>query len=407
MAKQDRALGVERRVMTATVVFVGIPNIKEWPPQLAYRGIAGLHYALRQTLRRDLAAKASVHVLSALTGAILIVPDGTDFYTHRYLQAMAAAWAAQGIPVRAGVVHGEVELLSDVDGLVNVIGEPINIAARIAVKGKAPGCVLEDGYLDFAGAASDLAKGKRVSLKGKSHDRGRIRGLQLRAQDFPTVSRVIPRRLPAFDERPDPVNGVALGYDLPKFSAGDRAELSKRFRAVADAFASLKAEGKLPRRARLSFSPGGDGGVIVLTADKRKGKDAAERLLEVLSVESVGKHSAISVDARIAVHYGAVLFYTNAVGVLRPTGKVCFVADELASDQPVANERGVVFSEAFRDVVSDGSRAAFARDFEDLPTLRRGPAKLVKRFSRRRALAGKDSLLDKLSGARSSWEPAQ
>ena len=247
MAKHDRALGVERHVATATVVFVGIPGIKGWPSLLAYRGIAGLHHALRQTLRRHPSAKASVHVLSSLTGAILIIPDGTDFYAHRYLKALAVAWCAQGIPVRAGVVHGEIELLSDVDGLVNAVGEPINVAARIAVKGKKPGCVLEDGYLDFAGAVSDFGKGKRVSLKGKSHDRGRIRGVQLKAQDFLSLAKVIQRRLPAFAERPEPVNGVALGYDLPKFSAGDRAELSKRFRAVADAFSSLKAEGKLSR----------------------------------------------------------------------------------------------------------------------------------------------------------------
>jgi hypothetical protein len=400
---------IERTSITATTAFINIPHLKQWPPDTAYRAIVGLHRVLRKRLAAQIGQ--GLDILSALTGAIVVVPDGANLYLHRHLSSLGAGWCKMGIPVRVGVAHGEIEVLSDVDGWMNVIGDGVNVAARLASRRDRPGCVLHRSYLDSIKGVVDngsFLKGSRsVSLSGKAHDQQKMRGLWIAPEVFETVRHLDEVLLPKYPARP-PVNSVALGYDLPQFSGGDRSELSKRFRSVVDVFNTIRSEGQLGPSSSLHFSPGGDGGVIVLQAEKRSGYQLAERLAKLLQIESAGRDDRIHVRTRIGVHYGPVYLYTNAVGVLRPIGHVCFVADAIASDQTSvgSSSRSVVFSEAFLDIVTDGSREYFVREFEELPALSGGPAKNIKRFVRREIAAKpEDALYKRLVQRRGSWEP--
>ena len=400
-----------RDVITATVAFVNIPHLKLWSSEIAYRAIVGLHRVIKECFSTEMGRHADV--LSALTGAIVVIPDSSNLHIHEYLQNLGLVLTGSGIPVRVGVAHGDIEILSDVDGLMNAIGEPVNIAARIACQRTRPACILHRSYLDFIQATLDrtsfLRGARSVALAGKTHDAHKIRGCRITPQAFPRVERVNESLLPRYADALNTINAVAVGYDLPKFSVGDRSELSKRFRAISDVFDSLRCEQSLGPSSRLYFSPGGDGGIVVLQGTKQAGFVLAERLTRLLHVESAGREKKIQVHTRIGIHYGPVVLYQNAAGVLRPTGRVCFVADAVASDQTPTESphRAVVITDAFIDAVAEGSRELFAREFEEMRPLSHGPAKGLRRFIRRELGTKKedDLLFGKLTERRGSWEP--
>jgi hypothetical protein len=178
---------------------------------------------------------------------------------------------------------------------------------------------------------------------------------------------------------------------------------------VGDVFNSLGADGHLGPASSLYFSPGGDGGIIVLEVSKRFGHQAAERMTTQLLVESLGKDERVQVHTRVGIHYGPVNVYRNAGGVLRPTGPVCFIADAIASDQKPGGSRpsSVVFSEVFRDVVGEGNNEFFSQAFKELPPLPNGPAKGIKRFIRQPAGSTvEEEPYKQLTQKPTSWEPA-
>jgi class 3 adenylate cyclase len=405
-------LHAKREVITATIAFINIPRLKLLPHTTAYRAVLGLHRALRQCLGPEMGTR--LDVLSALTGAIVVVPDSSSLYIHERLTQLGRGWVAKGIPVRVGVAHGEIEILSDVDHMMNAIGEPLNIAARLATLKAGSGCILHRSYLDSMGSAIDnasfLVGSRKVELAGKVHDTQVMAGRRIDAPAFPRMESIDDDLLPKIRRAPSTINGVALGYDLPQFSAGDRSALSKRFRSITDVFDTLRSEQRLDSSSPIYFSPGGDGGVLLVKATKQEGFMLAERLTRLLNLESADRDKKIQVVTRIGVHYGAVTLYENASRVLRPTGPVCFIADAVASDQKPGDAafRGVVITEAFVDAAGDGSRELFACDFEELPSLPKGPAKGIRRFVRRgeRNLS-KDPLFARLTSGPGSWEPVR
>src|ERR1700733_5004843 len=119
-------LQVRGNVVTATAVFANIRRLKEWDADTAYRALVGLHQAIRTYFGREIGNRLSV--LSSLTGAIIIVPDASNLFIHQHLQRLGVLWSELGIPVAAGVARGELEVLADVDGVLNAIGQPLNIA---------------------------------------------------------------------------------------------------------------------------------------------------------------------------------------------------------------------------------------------------------------------------------------
>jgi class 3 adenylate cyclase len=397
------------QLITATIAFVTVPGVKEWPAATSFGAMVGLHDALRRGLRRAIGQR--LDVLSSLTGAIVVIPDTASLFIHQHLNKLGIMWTQLGIPVRVGVTHGDIEILADADGMRNAIGQPLNIAARLATTSDTPGCVLHSTYLEFVqniAEEQDFLQGARaVALVGKAHDRDKMKGRKVTSRAFPTISRLDATQLPV--TRAKSVNAVAIGYDLPRFSAGDRSELSKRFRAVGDVFNSLGADGHLGPASSLYFSPGGDGGIIVLEVSKRFGHQAAERMTTQLLVESLGKDERVQVHTRVGIHYGPVNVYRNAGGVLRPTGPVCFIADAIASDQKPGGSRpsSVVFSEVFRDVVGEGNNEFFSQAFKELPPLPNGPAKGIKRFIRQPAGSTvEEEPYKQLTQKPTSWEPA-
>ena len=132
------------------------------------------------------------------------------------------------------------------------------------------------------------------------------------------------------------------------------------------------------------FSPGGDGGILVLTQISQADAYAvANDLAKLLSIESDHHTSMTKVQSRIGLHYGQVALYENAEGLLRPTGLDLFVADEIAGDDVARQGTGVVFTEPLKESIGEGSIKDFDREFEELPALHHGPAAHIKRFRRR------------------------
>lgn len=359
---------------TASIAFIIIPGLEKLPSAVSLRALECLHSILRKYRSGPL--KNGVQVLSALTGAIIFTPDTANIYLHQHIGAIAADCYESGIAIRIGVTHGEVEELLDVDGSANFIGKPINIAARLAFAKQNTGCAFDSSFVASIGAAvigdnalkpSDYPE---VGLKGKEHDPEypcRVVPVAV----FRVHEAVVPTSLPQ-GVSPENLIAAVLAYDLPHFSAGDLSQLSKRFRAVIDVMQQAKVSRE---HAQFFFAPGGDGGLIVFGASDGYGKRelyaTACSLSEILAVESEDRRRPIQVDCRIGLHYGPVQLYLNAEGVKRPTGQVCFVANEVAGDQHAKAHEGIVVTSAFREIIAHGSDRRLADEFEALPPLQK------------------------------------
>lgn len=397
--KHDRSFR-DRKVLTVTAAAVFVPGVKRASAALGYSAIRRLHVVLSD-LRSDLSAR----VLSAVDGAVLIVSDEANSYVHHGIGRIADACADRGLAVRIGVSHGDVEVLRDADAKLNFIGTPINTAARLAASVENAGCLYDAEYTNFARAVPRI-EGERLhpsaleerQIRGKPHDAP----FTCRAS---TASELLVLDSSEEDHDLDKakmVNAVAIAYDLPKFSAGDRSELSKRFRGVVDAYMAMKAEGRLASGPY--FLPGGDGGIIVFPANKKSGVDAAERFAQLLLEESSGRDEGLSVVSRIGVHYGPVALYENAEQILRPTGLVCYVAEAIISDAHARTHNSPIYSDAFLDILGGGSRERLNDQFLELPLPEDGVAKEHRRFVRRPTNAP-SSLLVEIEEISTTWEP--
>ena len=184
------------------------------------------------------------------------------------------------------------------------------------------------------------------------------------------------------------INGIAIAYDLPKFSQGDRSELSKRFRSVIDSINSIRNRSIFPKDSnQFFFSPGGDGGILILPI-KPEGSlseyiDLAFGLIEKLEVESDSKDSNIDVKSRVGVHSRIFILYQNAEGILRPTGITCFIADEIASDDLAKEKGGIIITETIKESLFSGSTKRFEQEYESLTFLDKGAAQTIQRYAKK------------------------
>jgi NACHT domain len=384
----------ERAVIPASVVFFFIPHLPEQQPNISYCALVSLHGILKNRL---LEQGLKLRILSSISGAIAIIPDSSGIYIHQELSTILNDCHKKGVPVRLGITHGQLEVLKDADNSFNFIGIPVNIAARLSTSDKNRGILYHWTYSEHVKAlpvspSSDPLHpifGSDLEIEGKTHDSP----FNCREpENNNLVLHQFDNTLSGSSISSDPINinGIAIAYDLPKFSSGDRAELSKRFRSVVDVIQKIKSKSIFSNsKENFFFSPGGDGGIIFLPI--REGNSPEEYvqvaldLIECLEIESDNKDPNINVVSRVGIHYGVISIYQNAEGIRRPTGLNCFIADQIASDDLAKKKGGIVITENIKDSLFSGSQNRFALQYELLDTLKEGAARTVKRYVKTRA----------------------
>jgi class 3 adenylate cyclase len=358
--------------LPAAVVFVVLAGLKDCTDgPMIPNALRALNYALR-------GVDSGVFVLSTIAGVIVIIPDTASWTVDRTFDALSNA--KTGFALRVGVSHGLVDAVTDTDDEPNLIGPPINTAARLATSTDNPGTLIHETYARFVDGTLPATHWLHRSKRKEIHIAGK-------PQDPPFVCFVSPNRFDtqALEELQQPQWRAAalVAYDLPKFSGGDRAQLRQRFTRLAHVFRRLRQQPpKLAAAAQLS--PGGDGGVLVLEGLANAAAFAA-RLRELAEIESLDHAEAIAVKTRIGVHYGQVTDYVNARGITRPTGRDLFIADEIAGDSHARDHSGIVVTRQLADSLAGGSTTRLTAEFEPLPPLTSGPAAELERFVQRTA----------------------
>ncbi|KAF0250165.1 MAG: hypothetical protein FD167_431, partial [bacterium] len=362
-------------ITTATVAFISINGLKEVGGLDSVELLAKLHSSIKSLIKTPINNQSyqGIQVLSSLLGAIILFPDSLQLDPIKLISSINSEMNFTGIPIRIGISHGDVQELVDIDGKANFIGVAINHSARLATSDKNLGLLIHDVL------ANHLQSKLRAShwLSAKNSNRLFIEVAGKRDEKFlcyyppesiwPTNSQITYKYDNNFE--PESKNAAIIAYDLPNFSDGDLNQLSQRFRAITDVFLALVAQTKLPLEY-FYFSPGGDGGVIVLTdLEKKPVYDLAKNFAEKLTIESQNKNSLISVECRIGLHYGTILLYYNAEENLRPTGDDIFIADDLMADKEITTKGNFIFTQEFKSTVSGGDNNYFNQHFQQLPDL--------------------------------------
>jgi WD40 repeat protein len=362
----------------ASAVFLSIAVL----PSMAGPDIQAAMSALHRILRAALTPLAlpDIRILSSLTGAIVLVPDALNRNLHDLLPAWLGAIDAAGLPIRAGVSRGLVELIADADGTVNAIGRPINVAARLAASATNPGVLYDEPYATHVQASLPRKHFLHPAHPSRQHPvtvKGKRTELFTCFAD-PTAPSPAPGPI-ATDATPPFVNAVLLAYDLPDFSDGDLRTLASRFRAVVQEVQRLREEHGLPAGVGVSFSPGGDGGVLALTqVAPGRAFVLATELASLLEAAGTTQSADAPVRARIGVHYGQVLPYENAEGVTRPTGIALFDADGLAGDDEARRYDAIVVSGALIESAAKGTGEAGR--FEEIGPFTTAQGTTIRRY---------------------------
>lgn len=342
----------------AQVAFIRLPGVDELDPTNGYLAIVHLHRELETLAPR-------VRIMSALVGAILVVPDDSADGSPPDLCALLAEILPgvhdRGLPVRVGVTHGEVMYLEDGDGRGNFIGKAVNAAARLAFA-EGPGILFEQSFVTYRTRPLSVGAVKIddnvIVTNGKRGERFDC----YTTTSLPAVRADFVGSLPAIDGEGRTVNGVALVFDLPSFSDGSLAILEARF---GDLATEVRKALSAWSQVKFFYAPGGDGGILVLSG---QGSDRARRYLvdelRVLLERASGLNAeAADVRCRMGLHYGQIAIYKNAEGVDRPTGRVCFIADRLVSKRGQPGR--VVYSKALQDTLAR-DEAEYESDYDEL-----------------------------------------
>jgi class 3 adenylate cyclase len=366
MENPDLREGAE---FAATVVFVLVKGLKDC---LDAPKVPNALRALNEAIR-DIDPHA--FVLSALAGVIVVVPDTVSWSADDTLTALDRAKV--GFALRVGVTHGTVEVVKDIDDEPNLIGLPINCAARLATSRDNSGVLIHESYAEFVDGTLGLTHWLHRSVRKAIAIAGKPQDPVFTCFEGPHSFDAKPlEREDAYPSRP----ATLVAYDLPNFSAGDRAQLRKRFTRLTYVFQKLRQSASMQVATAL-LSPGGDGGVLVLEGVPPADVAAiALRLQALTEIESLDHDEAIAVETRIGVHYGPVVYYMNARGIERPTGLAVFVADEIAGDEHARSRKGIALTRLLADSLAGGGSQRLASEFEQLPKLTSGPANGVERF---------------------------
>jgi hypothetical protein len=277
--------------LSITATFLEIPEITNQAPADSFLAIALLHQIVKSNYKN----KEVAAIRNSLTGAIVIIPDSANLNIHETLQELTTMIAEKGIPLRIGIAHGIIKVFEDADGLTSFIGQPMNIAARLAKSKENSGIIYHKSYHNkVAGSIKspdplNPRYGSRIEVAGKIHDQPFI-GFQVNPSEVrqPLDSDLLHQYDQSYVGTRKTVSSVIIAYDLPSFSAGDMTELSKRFRSVRDVMRDVKQNEAFP--ATFYFSPGGDGGILVLQGEVQKTPriyvETAFRLIKALEIES-------------------------------------------------------------------------------------------------------------------------
>ena len=378
----------DRQEIVASVVFFLIPQLAEQEANISNCAIVLLNKILKKRL---LDPGLELRILSSIKGAIAVIPDSSGIYIHQHLSVILEDCQNQGIPVRIGITHGDLEVLKDVDTLFSFIGIPMNVAARLSTSDQNKGILYDSTYVDYVNPLPTSKNndflhpkyGNQVNILGKPHDP--VFQCQEPENTNLVLSQLNNDILSKLDISTDYINGIAIAYDLPKFSQGDRSELSKRFRSVIDSINSIRNSSIFPQNSnQFFFSPGGDGGILILPmkldVNPSEYINLAFQLIEKLEVESDSKESNIDVKSRVGVHSGIIVIYQNAEGISRPTGFTCFIADEIVSDDLAKQQGGIIITKNIKSWLYGGSSKRFEKEYESLIPLEQGAAKDIQRY---------------------------
>jgi hypothetical protein len=357
---------VPAAAFAASAALLSIPGLKAMDGPDVLIAMSTLHRVLRASI--EPLALSGIRVLSSLTGAIVVVPDVLNKNLHELLPDWIHSLDATGIAVRAGVSRGLVEMVPDADGALNAIGRCINIAARLAASPDNPGVLYEQAYVTQVQAT--LRRDHFLHPQSPSRTPITVKGK--RSEVFECFADPGAPARTACEITGDGAtstrfeNAVLLAYDLPDFSDGHLRVLVSRFRGVVQEVQRLREEHGLVAEAGVSFSPGGDGGVLALTkVPLGRAFSLATDLAHLLEAADTTQSTDAPLRARIGVHYGQVLLYQNAEGVIRPTGLTLFDADGLAGDEEARRHEAIVVSGALIESAALG-RMPEANGFEEI-----------------------------------------
>jgi len=395
------------RTYSGTIVFIIISGLKAMSSMNIFSSISLLNrVAGASGLLKQIGPK---WIGTTPSGLFILVPDESGVVAHEHILALFGELNAAGIPIRCGLSSGRLLAFEDVDGGINFIGRAINIAARLAFSGDNTACLIHESYMSLmidlmpVGSKSILNGATSVVVKGKAHDGFGFRCLALDSTVLLSKPDVAATGEVTSVSAPAHVAALILTYDLPRFSEGDDSHLSKRVRALVDVMQMFKANNSKLKNLEPFFSPGGDGGTLVLPGSPTEAFALSRDLANRLIVENERRDQQISVDARMGLHYGNVLLYRDAADRLRPTGQSCFIAEELMADEE-AKRAGLVYSGDLKVEISLGSDEFLERYFKQLPSMSmygRDIERYVSRLSPSPAYT--NPLLERLFGPTSSW----
>lgn len=315
-------------------------------------------------------AGGEVSILSAATGAIVILPDQTRAVSpHEFLIEILTECRSAGLAVRCGLAHGSLKVLRDSDSHLNMIGEALNIAARLATSEGNHGLLLAESYVQKFGPFDGW---NRVFVAGKPHDPPEgfpcyqttdesSHGLEV--SNFGGLGSV------RGENASNP--GLLLTYDLPEFSGGDCSQLVDRFRTITQTWGDLRKEVtyKWMETSPSMFSPGGDGGTFWIACNEAAGVQLAIRLVDLLRVAALHRARPTDPIPRVSLHYGSVKLYVNADGLERPTGNHLVFAAALIEQKHEGAKipaGQLVVSEGIGRSATGGSASSFARQYREL-----------------------------------------
>lgn len=333
-----------RKEFPAAIIFLHVPALKR---DALKRSPATVLSRLHQSIRSS-GGSNKIFALSAMTGAIIVIPDEAEIDLLEYLSKVLSQIYRAGIPVRAGVTYGTAEGVPEIDTSRNFVGDSINIAARLATAANNPAVFFHEStsrhlISTLEGNHWLQSKARKRIAKGKGAER-------FTCFTAPPAEFNMRKRFDGFQGGPAgrrrSISGVIVAYDLPGFSRGARKALSLRFEVVARAWKRLADNDWLKTCKNSVISPGGDGGVIVFRMPKGMALALAGQFQRELAEAANFTGPEIDPMCRIGVHYGKVQLYQTAGGIWRPTGIEVFIADEIAGDQEARKHNGVIYTNA-------------------------------------------------------------
>jgi class 3 adenylate cyclase len=368
-AKPLSALRVDSDLQ-ATVAFIQLSDLRRRPPDVMGAALQRLN---------KLATRVDAYVLNTATGVILVCPhEAGNQGALAAAMAMASDWDVEPA-LKIGVTSGKLSVVVDVDGHNNLVGVPINTAARIANALTESGVAVHETFTNWADATTTEGhwlhehRRTKVELRGKKHDAPYVCYVQTDLGCPQPTKR-------HFDIAASPA--VLIAYDLAGFSKGDLATLRARFKSLAQVITKVGLDGALGGDSVL-LSPGGDGGIYVVAGSGVSFANAvalSRQLQEWAEAESRGVHARRAIQPRVGVHYGQVLRYENTYGIARPFGLDLFAADDLANDDDARRYSGVVMSKEIAEAVANDDLEYLNEMFDELPPVSGGR---LKRYARK------------------------